>query len=78
MIDKKERATILEGFVKTAQGKAMLDLIEEKISDLGDIEKQTPETVVSNKMAVVKLKEIFRFILKTSPEQGDKNTNQYL
>lgn len=71
------RKKLLEDMGRNSYGMAMSDYIEEQIAKLSDITRLTPENVESNRMAVVKLREIFAFLNRLKVDKTEKSNNIY-
>lgn len=79
MMDKKLREQYLKELAPSVQGKALLDYLEEKISELNTVEDAKDwDDVSGKKKAVEFLKSIFNFLGKIGEKSPEKPRNQYL
>ena len=78
-MNPKEKNKRLEDLAKSGYGEALLEYIQENISEMKDISTvKTFEEMVGRQEAVKMLKSIFRFLDKKREKKGEKTKNQYL
>jgi len=77
MMKPELRKKLLTDLSRNNYGLALTEHISEEIGKLSDITRLTPENVESNRSAVIKLREIFKFLHRLKDNQEEKSKNQY-